>query len=196
MVGRFILKVPLSTSRALAWMDSGLMSLHYRILSKQAKFIWNVTHTKFNHLLLEVLQELLLFPNDPWTKAWAGLQRQVGVIPDIPSKLCLPRKLRTAAAVFVMSVKSSHVSMLAVAQPWKWFRLQGHVNDSLASKYLCMVRGGNAQLGNRYKNRYGFKYEGCPSCLSLGLNLKLGEAHVLFGCPAVDDERVALNISA
>ena len=131
--------------------------MRYRILSAQAKFIWNVTHTKINPLLLEVLQELLLFPDDPWTKAWAGLQRQVGVILDIPCKLCLARKLRIAAAAFVMSIKSNHVSMSAMTQPWEWFRLQGNVNDSLASKYLCMVRGGNAQLGNRYKNRYGFK---------------------------------------
>ena len=52
MVGRFILQVPLSTSRALAWMDAGLIPMRYRILSNQAKFIWNVTHTKFNPLLL------------------------------------------------------------------------------------------------------------------------------------------------
>ena len=71
--------------------------------------------------------------------------------------------LRVAAVAFVMSVKSSHVSVSAVVQPWEWFRLQGHVNNSLDSKYLCMVRGGNAQLGNWFKNRYGFKYEGCPS---------------------------------
>ena len=32
--------------------------------------------------------------------------------------------------------------------------------------------------------------------MSLGLNLKLGEAHVLFGCPAVDNERMTLNITA
>ena len=28
------------------------------------------------------------------------------------------------------------------------------------------------------------------------LYLKLGEAHLLFGCPAVNNERAALNISA
>ena len=66
------------------------------------------------------------------------------------------------------------------------------MNDSMACKYLCIGRGGNAQLGNRCTNRYGL----CPSCLSRRLNLKLGEAHVLFGCPALANERAALNISA
>ena len=59
----------------------------------------------------------------------------------------------------------------------------------------AVVRGGNTQLGYRYKNRYGFKYKWCPSCLSMRLYLKLGEVHVLFGCPAAGNERVALNIS-
>ena len=65
-----------------------------------------------------------------------------------------------------MPALGSPVSMFAVSQTWDWFKLQGHVNDSLASKYLVRVRGGNTQLGNRYKNRYGFKYEWCPSWLS------------------------------
>ena len=101
-------------------------------------------------------------------------------------KIGLARMLRVAAAALMMNVKSSHASMSEVVHPWEWFKLQGHVKDSLASKFLCMVRDGNAQLGNRYKNRYGFKYVGCPSFLSLRLNLKHGEAPVLFGCPAVE----------
>ena len=56
IVGRFILQVPLSTSRAFAWIDAGLVPMRYKILYKQAKFIWNVTHTKFNTLLLEVFE--------------------------------------------------------------------------------------------------------------------------------------------
>jgi hypothetical protein len=80
-------------------------------------------------------------------------------------------------------------------QPWKWFKMQEHVNDSKGSKYLCQVRGGNAQLGNRYKNRYGFKYEFCPHCETYGLNFKLTETHVIFECPIVASLRRELKIS-
>ena len=69
--------------------------------------------------------------------------------------------------------------------PWTRFKLQSHVNDSKSSKTICQVRGGNAQLGNRYKNRYGFKYDVCPHCESKGLNIKLTKQHVIFECPVV-----------
>ena len=73
--------------------------------------------------------------------------------------------------------------------------MQDHVNDSKASKILCQIRGGNAQLGNRYKNRYGFKYEFCPHCESFGLHIKLVESHVIFECPMVASLRRELKLS-
>jgi len=58
--------------------------------------------------------------------------------------------------------------------------MQDHVNDSKGSKYLYQVRG-----GNRYKNRYGFKYEFCPHCETFGLHFELTETHVIIECPVV-----------
>ena len=54
MIGRFILQVPASTSRALAWIDAGLMPIEYRILNKQALFIYNILKTKRNPILLKI----------------------------------------------------------------------------------------------------------------------------------------------
>ena len=41
MVGHFILQVPSSTSRALAWMDAGLVPMQDRIQARQANYIWS-----------------------------------------------------------------------------------------------------------------------------------------------------------
>ena len=84
-----------------------------------------------------------------------------------------------------MNVKRQHSTLITTPQPWNWFKIENHVNDTKSSKILCQVRGGNAQLGNRYKNRYGFIYDVCPHCELLGLNIKLTESHVIFECPIV-----------
>ena len=94
-----------------------------------------------------------------------------------------------------MNVKRQHSTLNTTPQPWTWFKLQPNVNDSKSSKIICQVRGGNALLGNRYKNRYGFKYDVCPHCESKGLNIKLTEQHVIFECPIVAKLRRDLYIS-
>ena len=55
MVSRFILEVPASTSRVLAWMDAGLMSMFCRIQNKQAMHILGVLKSKRNTTLLAFL---------------------------------------------------------------------------------------------------------------------------------------------
>ena len=45
------------------------------------------------------------------------------------------------------------LTLIHFLMPWNWFKLQPHKTDSTASKTLSLVRGGNAQLGNCYKNR-------------------------------------------
>ena len=67
MIGRFIIQVPMSTSRALAWIDAGLMPMMYRIQIKQALFFYNIIKTKHNPMLLNILRELLEHPADPYT---------------------------------------------------------------------------------------------------------------------------------
>ena len=79
----------------------------------------------------------------------------------------------------------THPTMATLPQPWNWFKLQPHVADSKASKTLSMVRGGNALLGNRYKNRYGARHVWCPLCKVKGVRVKLTESHVILSCPAV-----------
>ena len=80
MVGRFILQVPASTSRALAWIDAGLMPMQYRIYMRQAGFIYDIFKTKNNPTLLKILREQLNNPSDPWTKSWLKIEKTVGNI--------------------------------------------------------------------------------------------------------------------
>jgi len=68
-------------------------------------------------------------------------------------------------------------------------KMQEHIKDSQASKMLCQVRGGNAQFGNRYKNRYEFKFEYCQHCETFGLHINLAESHVIIECPMVATPR-------
>ena len=80
MVGRFILQVPASTSRALAWIDAGLMPMQYRIYMRQAGFIYDIFKTKNNPTMLKILREQLNNPSDPWTKSWLKIEKTVGNI--------------------------------------------------------------------------------------------------------------------
>jgi len=82
------------------------------------------------------------------------------------------------AVAFVLSVKWQHSTLNTTPRPWKWFKMQEHVNDSQASKIVFQVRGGNAQFGNRYKNRYGIKY--CQHCKTFGIHIKLVESNVIY----------------
>ncbi len=176
MVGRFILQVPPSTSRALAWMDAGLMPMQYRIYLKQSRFIFDIFKTKNNPTLLKILWEQLDNPSDPWTKSWRKIEAMVGNIFKYKTKKLLLTAVTRKAVAYVMNVKRQHSTLITTPQPWNWFKIQSHVNDTKSSKILCQVRGGNAQLGNRYKNRYGFIYDVCPHCELLGLNIKLTES--------------------
>ena len=99
------------------------------------------------------------------------METKVGNIFRYKNKQLLQAAVTQKAVAFVMKVKRQHSTLNTTPQPWTWFKLQTHVNDSKSSKILCQVRGGNAQLGNRYKNRYGFKYDVFPHCESKELNI-------------------------
>ena len=117
------------------------------------------------------------------------------MIPSFESRSGLSKALFAAAVGYVLKVKLLHSSMKSVPQPWDWFRIQPHVNDFLASKFLCMTSGGNARQGNRFPN-YGMKYDCCPNCEHRGVTVKLNEAHVIFSCLAVSGQRLGLGLSA
>ena len=77
------------------------------------------------------------------------IQRNVGTIATFASKKELQKAMSDIAVSFVVTTKREHSSVVAASQPWKWFRLHGFVNDSRASKALCRIGAGNAELGNR-----------------------------------------------
>ena len=118
-----------------------------------------------------MLRQALEYPADAYTKSWMKIEAQVGLIANYAKKTHLQAAIAQKAVAFVLSVKRQHSTLNTTPQPWHWFKMQEHVNDSKASKILCQVRRGNAQLGNRYKNRYGFKYEFCPHCETFGLHI-------------------------
>ena len=160
MVGRFILQVPAATSRVLVWCDAGLMPMEHRIQSRQALLIWNICKKKNNNRLLAVLRHLLDAQGDPWFKSWMKIQKDIGLIMEYERKHVLVKAMADRAVKFVISVLHTHPTMATLPQTWNWFKLQPHVADRKASKTLSMVRGGNAQLGNQYKNRYGARHVG------------------------------------
>ena len=130
------------------------MPMADRIRSIQAQFIWATTRVKHNPTLLAVLQELLRYQEDPWTKSWLDIHREIGIITNFQSKQALQKALQHMSIRNIMRTKQVHSTMEVVPQPVEWFKLQDHVSDSRASRDLCCVRGGNALLGNRFKNRY------------------------------------------
>ena len=87
---------------------------------------------------------MLDYPLDPWTKSWMNIQSQVGIIMDFKTKNLLIKAISNKAVSYVVGIKTQRSTLNAVPQPWDWFKLQVHVNDSRASKTLYQVRGGNA----------------------------------------------------
>ena len=196
MVGRFILQVPSSTSRSLAWMDAGLTPMQDRIEARQANYIWSAVKARANTTIHKILMFLLTRPENKWVKSWMRIQSGIGLIPSYQSRKALNAALRCRAIDHVMAVKAEHTTMSVVPQPRSWFKLQSHVTDSVASRTLCCVRAGNTLLGNRFKNRYGATYDVCPFCLETHqVRTALRESHVLFKCPAVSRQRRSLGLT-
>ena len=196
MVGRFILQVPSSSSRVLAWMDAGLVPMQDRIQARQANYIWTAVKYRTNPTVHKILQFLLTKPEDQWVQNWMRIQRDIGIITAYSTRKELNDTLRERSVSHVMAVKSEHTTMGVVPQPESWFKLQTHVTDSFASKTLCCVRAGNTLLGNRFKNRYGRRYDMCPHCrLVRSKHAVLRESHVLFNCPIVSRQRRSLGLT-
>ena len=126
------------------------MPIALRIQTRQGLFIWGILKTKSNTLLMELSRELLKHPSDSWVKSLVEIQWEVGIIAEFTSKKELQKAMSARAVSFVVSTKREHSSMIAAPLPWKWFQLQGFVNDSRASKVLLRIWAGNAELGNRY----------------------------------------------
>ena len=195
MVGRFILQLPRSSSNTMGWIDAGLMPMENRIQNRQAIYIWNIMNTKGNNTLQLFLRELLNHPSDAYTKNWLMIQKDIGIITNFERKTQLSKALVDRAVTRVLAIKRSQSTMSTLPQPWKWFKIQPHISDTYASKTMSMVRAGNAQLGNRYKNRYGYQYKHCPHCILNGTTTKLKESHVILACPSVELERRKLRIT-
>ena len=122
MVSRFILQVPASTSRVLAWMDAGLMPMAFRIQTRQAMYIWSVSKSKGNTVLMLVLREVLKYPDKPWAKSWLEIQKKIEIISNYTSKKLLHKALVDRAVTSVLIVNQDH----STSQPNGWFKLQCH----------------------------------------------------------------------
>ena len=104
-----------------------------------------------------LLRHMLEEANDPWVKSWMNIQKDVGVITSYERKHVLVEAMADRAVKHVIRLLQSH-TLEALPQPWKSFFFQYQMSITRASKALCQVRGGNAQLGNRYPNRYGTRH--------------------------------------
>ena len=83
-----------------------------------------------------------------------------------------------------------NTTVIVAFQPWRWFQLQGFVNESRAIKQLGQA--GNAELGNRFKDRFGCTYVSCPWCLAKG---RLVESYVILVCQSLAGHRKDFGIS-
>ena len=129
----------------------------------------------------KILQLLLTKPEDQWVQNWMRIQQDVGITKAYSTRKELNDPLRDWSVSHVMAIKSEHTTMAVVPQPKSWFKLQTHVTNSFASQTLCCVRAGNTLLGNRFKNRYGRRYNMCPHCRLV----RNKQAVHLFNCPIV-----------
>ena len=117
------------------------------------------------------------------------------MIMEYERKHVLVKAMADRVVKFVISVLRTHPTMATLPQPWNWLKLQPHVADRKASKTLSMVHGGNAQMGNQYKNRYGARHIWCPLCRVKGVRVKLTESHVILSCPAICSLRLKFKIT-
>ena len=115
----------------------------------------------------------------------------MGNIFKYKTKQLLQTAVTRNAVAYVIHFKRQHSTLITTPSLGIGLNYKT-VNDK---KNVCQIRGGNAQLGNRYKNRYGFIYDVCPHCEWLGLNIKLSESHVIFECPIAARLRRDLYIS-
>ena len=123
------------------------------------------------------------------------IQKDFVIITNFEKKKQLTKALLDRAVTRVLEIKRSQSTMCTLPQPWEWFEIQPYVSDTHASRTMSMVRAGNAQLGNRYKNRYGYQYEHCPHCILNGITKKLKESHVILSCPSVEMERRKMRVT-
>ena len=117
-----------------------------------------------------------------------GGQRLVG-----PKRL-LKSSLKGVAVNNILSQKRELSSLACMPQPRHWFKLQGHVDDSVEMRTFNRVRVGDVGLGNRRPNPMGKLYSHCPYCINKGVVCKPTEHHVIIKCLSVSHERNQFNI--
>ena len=101
-----------------------------------------------------LLRHMLEEANDPWVKSWMNIQMDVGVITSYERKHVLVEAMADRAVKHVIRLLLSHTLLWKpYPNPGNRFFFQYQMSITRASKALCQVRGGNAQLGNRYPNR-------------------------------------------
>ena len=173
----------------MGWLDAGLMPMENRIQNRQAVYIWTVMKTKQNITLQSFLRELLNHPRDDYTKNWLRIHKDIWIITNFEKK----KQKHWWIGQLQGSWKLNALSLLCVP-----YHSHGngsrYVSDTHASR-TSRVRAGNAQLGNRYKNQYGYQYEHCPNCILNGITKKLKESHVILSCPSVEMERRRMRVT-
>ena len=190
LIGNFILQVPVSTSKVASWLDAGLVPIKFRVWLNKARYFWKIMNKKKDEIIKECVQEMLdVTDEDPWIKDIREIEVAIGEPIQGMTIRGLKKAILEVAASDVLEAKQAHPSMSSMPQPVSWFRLQSHVNDSMESKTLNQIRAGNAQLGNRMKNRLGKQWKLCPWCGVCGRNYSLRESHVILLCGANRVER-------
>ena len=183
-VASFILQLPKSSSQVMGWMEAGLRPIQHRLDMRMILFAHSLIGKKKDLLTRTVAEAIMSDPTDPWTKRVNLILSRIG-IQDISkvSRFQLKRIMDNSHIASIQQVKSIHSSLQWAAEPEKWFRLNPCINDSKERAIVNRVKAGDAGLGNRRPNHLGLTYKMCPWCVSVGIQVKLDEQHVILECP-------------
>jgi len=195
MVAGFILQLPQSSSQVMGWMEAGLQPIQHRLDAKMVFFAHSLLSGKKDTITKAVVDSVLADATDPWTIRLRSILDAVG-IKDLKSisKASLRKRLHEHGVAQLQLLKTAHSSLKWLTEPRRWFKLQSHINDSDQCATLNRVRAGDAGLGNRRPNHMGLTYKTCPWCLSVGIQVKLDEQHVILDCPASGHARRATGV--
>ena len=194
MISRFILQLPRSSARIAGALDAGLMQMKDRVMIRTGMFVWNIMNKKNDRILKTVFDSVMRSPLDSWARQVEALKEAVGGQRLVGPKRLLKSSLKGVAVNNILLQKRELTSLACMPQPRQWFKLQGHVDDSIEMRTFNRVRVGDVGLGNRRPNPMGKLFSHCPYCLDKGVLCKLTEHHVIIECLSVSYERNRANI--
>ena len=193
-VAKSVLGDPVSTASVCAQTELGILPLRHVLYKLQLNFYFRVLGLPQSRWVKQALMEHLSLK---WPSPY------IEYISNIRHKVCLhfvpptQKYLRTHLFHWSLSEINTRIEKLNLPHVQSLTKLarQNYVWDHTYLDTMAQFRLSNAGLGNRFPRFPGVGYvrrSTCPLCPSSVLS----EAHVGFFCPAIEDFRCELRVSA